>query len=138
MTVQKHQADAEPVEFWERDIRCRIQVGGHMDCTAHGNSISFVLAVTCEAVMAAHHAGLFQDKEIHTVDVDLSYWHLTDDLKELEIKAGYAGIPKKRQSFNACLNHTVDQAKAEFMKALALAQIQLTGSGGEIPTEEGN
>jgi len=135
VTVQKHQAPA-PLEFFERQIGCRIEVGGYMDCRVTGDSVSFVIAMACEAVMAAHNAGLLEGKEVHSINVELSYWHLTEDCKDLTIKAGECGVPEKGQSFEAGLNQTVEQVKAEFLKALALAQITLTGLSGKLQEDE--
>jgi len=127
MTKALEQIPSDNTEhYYERQIRASFENGGNIELNIRGNSVGDVLSIMMTALRVLPLNG------DHTFHFTLSYWHLTEDCDSFEISSSSTEVETNEPDIHRTVRRMVRRTKLSFLSKLALAQIVLVGSRGEI------
>ncbi|HXI70279.1 MAG TPA: hypothetical protein VNN22_07975 [Verrucomicrobiae bacterium] len=117
---------SEPEAFYEREISASLENGGNIQLIARGDSIGAVIGIITALLPQIPFNG---DRSL---DFNLRYWQLTEDLDDLEIKSQNMIVDFNAANGERIARRLIANVKKQFIKALARQQITLRGPKGEL------
>ncbi|MDR3459585.1 MAG: hypothetical protein P4N60_19320 [Verrucomicrobiae bacterium] len=125
MTALVHVPSDEPA-FYQREITATFENGGGIEITVRGESIAGVLEILLSTVAVVK---LNPDRMF---DVRLRYWHLTEDLDQVEVQSSECVVENYEDDPQRIVRRLAATAKASLVKSLARHGITLRGERGEL------
>ena len=116
----------DEVEYYKREISVTFENGGRIEITARGDSIAGVLEILFSALSVVK---LNHD---HAFDLQLRYWHLTEDIESVEIKSRDIVVENYEEASMTIIRRMAADAKTSLVTSLWRHGITLRGERGEL------
>lgn len=117
---------AEPQELFEREITADFENGGGIQIIVRGESLAGVLEILLNT------AAVVKLNRDRCIDLTLRYWHLTEDLETVEVKALAIIVEDYTTNQQVLLHRLAADTKKRFLKKMARHHIALRGERGEL------
>jgi len=121
-TISPTKAEA----FFERTLSARLENGGRIEITSRGDSVSEVVELLTVMLPQIKFDGT------EALDFSLCYWHLTEDLVDVEITTRDLVLDFDSKLAEAITRGLIRKVVKSFLAALARNNIQLRGERGEL------